>query len=164
MNIITCFIAIYLLALHSRNRSTLAGTSKHMRIYTRGVIPRGVTHTLGRNDRGVIHSSDNVTTNGSGLKNVIEVRLWRFLARRYDNITCVDYGISINSSKKHSGCGLHDNGHAHHSIFAARGNWHSTVHARDVVVPPLVSSCYLIATLSLSLLRSLSFFCSLSHR
>ncbi len=34
--------------------------------------------------------------------------------RRHDNITCVDYGISINSSKRYSGCGLHDNGHAHH--------------------------------------------------
>ncbi len=37
-----------------------------------------------------------------------------WLQRRYDNITCVDYGISINSSKRYSGCGLHVNGHAHH--------------------------------------------------
>ncbi len=37
--------------------------------------------------------------------------------RRYDNIMCVDYGISINSSKKYCGCGLHDNGHAHHQYL-----------------------------------------------
>ncbi len=75
MNIITCFIAtllyrdlllslltlLFILALHSRNRSTLAETSKHACAFTLGesFTPGGVTHTLGRNDRGVIHSSDN---------------------------------------------------------------------------------------------------------
>ncbi len=64
-SLLSCYILLtllFILALHSRNRSTLlAGTSKHACAFILGesFTPGGVTHTLGRNDRGVIHSSDN---------------------------------------------------------------------------------------------------------
>ncbi len=59
-NLLHCYLA----ALHSRNRSTLAGTSKHacMRIYTgESFTPGEVTHdhTLGRNDRGVTPTGES---------------------------------------------------------------------------------------------------------
>ena len=56
--------------------------------------------------------------------------------RRYDNITCVDYvwkenllrwmqhflfKFKFNSSKRYSGCRLHDNGHAHHQHLVKDG-------------------------------------------
>ena len=39
------------------------GGNKH--VHRESFIPGGVTHTLGRNDRGVIHSSDTVSTSES---------------------------------------------------------------------------------------------------
>ncbi len=59
--------------------------------------------------------------------------------RRYDNITWVDYEISINSSKKEYidvVCTIT----SPQSASLLHINWHSTVHARDVVVPPLFHS------------------------
>ncbi len=56
--------------------------------------------------------------------------------RRYDNITCVNNGISINSSK--STVGVVWIIKATPTItFLLNVNWHSIINACDVVVPPL---------------------------
>ncbi len=59
--IYTTITLLFILALHSRNRSTLAGTNKHACAFILGesFTPGGVTHTLGRNDRGVTPTGES---------------------------------------------------------------------------------------------------------
>ncbi len=64
-----CFIAtllltlLFILALHSTildgNRSTLAGSGTNKHAYRESFTPGGVTHTLGRNDRGVTPTGES---------------------------------------------------------------------------------------------------------